>query len=208
MAAYETEEQQIEALKKWWKENGKAFVIGATIGVAALLGVKGWFNYQNSQRVAASAEFQHLTQELKAGENQSVMIRADHIIDAFPSTPYAPLAAMALAKVKVEDGQLAAAQSKLQWAVDNARQDDLRHTARLRLARVMLAAGQADQALAVIDKVKPEGFAAAYQEVRGDIYVAMQQPDKARTAYQAALDALQPGEDNGILQMKLEDLGS
>lgn len=207
MNTYETEEQQIEAIKNWWKENGKAFIIGAVIGVGALMGGKAWLDYREGQRQSASIEFARLSDELRQNQTQSVTVHAEHIIENFANTPYGPLAALTLAKIKVEAGELDAAQSKLQWVLAHAKQNDIIHMARLRLARVMSANGQYQQALALLDNVDYEGYAAAYHEVRGDIQLAMQQQEAARASYNAALTALQAGDDRRQLQMKLADVG-
>ncbi|PAR85254.1 YfgM family protein, partial [Vibrio cholerae] len=44
MELYDTEEQQVEAIKDWWKENGKAVIFGAVIGLGGLF---GWRYYQD-----------------------------------------------------------------------------------------------------------------------------------------------------------------
>ncbi|MGU3844696.1 YfgM family protein, partial [Vibrio diabolicus] len=44
MELYDTEEQQVEAIKDWWKENGKAVIIGAVVGLGGLF---GWRYYQD-----------------------------------------------------------------------------------------------------------------------------------------------------------------
>ena len=36
MDIYQTEDEQVEALKKWWEENGKSVIFGLCIGVVAI----------------------------------------------------------------------------------------------------------------------------------------------------------------------------
>ena len=43
MEVYETEEQQVEAVKKWWKENGVSLIVGVVMGLSA---IAGWKYYQ------------------------------------------------------------------------------------------------------------------------------------------------------------------
>lgn len=207
MSGYETEEQQIEAFKSWWKDNSSKVVFALVIGLGALVGGKAWLNYQETNRTSASAEYQQLTEELKAGQFDSVTVRAEHIISTFSNTAYASLAALSLAKVKMESGEIAAARSKLQWALDNAKQDDVKQVARLRLARAMIADGQATAALSLFEGVQEKSYDALSHEVKGDAYLAEGQHEKARSAYSAALDALTDRDDRRILQMKLDDLG-
>ena len=42
MADYETEEEQIEALKDWWRENGNSLLIGVAVALVAVFGFRGW----------------------------------------------------------------------------------------------------------------------------------------------------------------------
>jgi len=208
VSGYETEEQQIDAIKSWWKDNGTKIVFAVVIGVGGLVGGKAWLNYQETNRASASAEYQQLTEELKAGQFDSVTVRAEHIISTFSNTAYASLAALSLAKVKMESGEIAAARSKLQWAMENAKQVDIKQVARLRLARAMIADGQATAALALFEGAQKKSYSALSNEVKGDAYVANGQHDQARSAYTAAIEVLTDRDDRRILQMKLDGLGS
>lgn len=208
MTNYETEDQQLEAVKQWWRDNGKAVIVGAVLGFGAIIGGRMWFNYADNQRIAASAEYSQLQTDMNAEQQDAVVTRGEFIMKNFSSTPYAAMAAMMVAKVKVDAGELAAASSKLQWVIDHADQPDLLHAARLRLARVLAADGQAQQALTLLDNISMESYSAAYHEVRGDIYVLLNRPEEARTAYHSALDAMAGSDDSRLLQMKLDDLGA
>ena len=95
----------------------------------------------------------------------------------------------------------------MQWIIDHEDQQDIVNVARLRLARVLLADAQLDQALTVLANVDEKAYTPIYQELRGDIYMAKQQPDQARVAYAAALAAMDATDDREILQMKIDDLG-
>jgi predicted negative regulator of RcsB-dependent stress response len=112
-----------------------------------------------------------------------------------------------MARLYVDKGDLAGAQHRLQWVIDHEDQQDIVHVARLRLARVLLADAQLDQALKLLANVDEETYTPIYQELLGDIYMAKQQPDQARVAYAAALAAMDETDDREILQMKIDDLG-
>jgi len=84
--------------------------------------------------------------------------------------------------------------------------EEFKHIARLRLLQVLLALGQYEQGLQIIaeiDPAKTEGFSASYDELQGDLYVAMGRQDEARNAYQSAL---RNDQANPLLQFKLDDL--
>ena len=206
MEGYSSEQEQIESIKKWWKENGKAVITGVVLGLVALFGGKTWIEHKNALAESASMEFEQLLEELKQKNNEAVNERGEHIIDSFPKTPYAPLAALALAKTKVEEGDFVSARQKLQWILDHARQPEMLHTARLRLAKVMIAQGEAAQAITLLDGIDAGIFIVTYEETRGDAYIAMGEPAKAAQAYKKALDAVIPGMPTQQLQMKLDDL--
>lgn len=208
MELYETEQQQIEAIKKWWKENGRAASAGVVIGLAVVFALWAWRDHNKSQAEAASAEYQQLIVELEQDKQEAAEQRAARIQGRYARTPYAVLAALAQGKIKLEQGDAGAAQRHLQWALDNAAQPELEHIARLRLARVMLDRDEKSAALSLVASVKGDAFAAQYEELRGDIQLAMGQPDAARASYQRAFTLLAP--DSGqkaLLQMKLDDLG-
>ncbi len=206
MVASTAEEEQVEALKKWWKENGTATVVGLVIGFGALIGGNYWMEYSTTQRQNASLEFSQLQDDLQQSRSDAVLTRGDHIINNFSSTPYAVLSAFAIAKLKVDEGDLLAARARLQWVLDNSDQQEFLHMARIRMATVMLAEGNSDGALALINSVEPEAYLPLYEELKGDIYVALSQQSQARSAYEKALKANDKG-DNSLLRMKLDDLG-
>lgn len=207
MAEHLTEEQQVEALKQWWKENGMSVVIGLLIGFAALFGWNYWNDYRDEQGARASVIYQQLLTDLQANKAEAVQQQADSLRNEFSKTPYATLAAMAQARLAVEKGELDAAAAHLQWAMANTRQDQLQHTARLRLARVLIAAGKPDEVDNLLAKARPGAYAAAYAEVSGDAAVARGDLAAAREAYQRAMSTA--GDDqqfSNAVRLKLDDI--
>ncbi|MDH5738535.1 MAG: tetratricopeptide repeat protein, partial [Gammaproteobacteria bacterium] len=85
-------------------------------------------------------------------------------------------------------------------------EDAIAHVARQRLARVLLARGEADAALELVESEDAPGFQSAYSEIRGDIYVSQGKQMQARQAYQLAIENQPEGASNPILEMKLSDL--
>ena len=115
------------------------------------------------------------------------------------------LAAFVAAKEAIDKDDLKLAAEKLTWAADNVANAELKATALLRLARVQASQSQYEQALATLAKPMPEAFKAQLAEIQGDIYLAQGDKDKARSAYQSALEAAE-GNSNPMLQIKLDDL--
>lgn len=204
----ETEEEQIEAIKEWWRENGRAVIIGIVLGVGGIIGWRGWQSHQEAQAINASAIYQDALAAIEAGEPDTARSNAQQLIDDYPGTSYAQFAAMLLAKQAVEDGDLDVAEKQLRWAIDNSSDPSLTHTARLRLLQVLLASDKPDAVLAMIDQTGFDRFTAQYEELRGDALLAQGEPDAARNAYQTALTSLPPrSAGRELLEIKLDNLG-
>nr|MCH9673391.1 tetratricopeptide repeat protein [Gammaproteobacteria bacterium] len=99
------------------------------------------------------------------------------------------------------------ARRQLQWVLEKSDQPELALTARLRLARLNLSAGDPDGALTLLESAEPGAFAAAFDEVKGDVHVAKSNIDQARAAYERSLEASDGGALRERIQMKLDDLG-
>lgn len=203
-----TDDEQLEDLKRWWKQNGRSVTTGLVIGLTVILGVRAWIDYQERQRLSASAEYDQLSAEFAQGNADAVLRRGNYLIENYARTPYAVLAALTLAKVHADRGDLPAARERWQWVIDKAKAPELVHVARLRLARVLAAEGETAGALKLLEEADAGAFAASYDELKGDLYVAMNEPDKARAAYQKAMTELESGVGSETLQMKFDDLGA
>ncbi|MBD8514352.1 tetratricopeptide repeat protein [Photobacterium sp. WH77] len=196
-----TEEQQIESIKAWMKENGKAVVLGAVLGLG---GLYGWRYYQGEVQAAkelASEAYTQTVQALDSGSDEAVS-QAQTFINDNPSSQYAVLAALQLAKVQVDKGELDAAAEQLNWAISHTEDVALLPVAHTRLARILAAQQSYDNALAELDKVKAESWQGKVAELRGDILLQKGDKSGARDAY---ISAQQLGA-SPALQIKLDDL--
>lgn len=208
MDVYQTEEQQVEAIKRWWNKNARLAVVVAIVGLGIMLGGRAWVDYKNTQQDGASILYQSMLTAMQQGKFDAALEQAGRILGQYDNTPYATLAALASAKIKLEQGDNVTARTHLQWVLDHGIPDEMVKIARLRLARVILDGGDAQQALALLDKEPAEGFVAIQKELEGDLYRALEQTENARTAYSAALAALTSAARNRAdLQMKLDSVG-
>ena len=204
---YETEEQQVEALKEWWAENGRAVILGIVIGIAIIGAWMWWKTHQENKAIAASDTFSQSIDALQSGDFAKAAELGSTAQNDHDGSLYAAYASMAAARAAVEEGDLEAASSHLQWAVDNATLDDVSTVARVRLARVKAALGDASAGLSVLPGSYNDAFKALVEEARGDLHVAAGDAEAARAAYQIALDA-EGVPDINALRMKFNELAA
>ena len=208
MDEFESEDQQIEAIKKWWKENGASLILGLGIGVAALLGWREYLSYQTGHSAEASDLYQAVQAQVVNNRLDDAHIqKADLIRSDYSDTPYAALVSMAQAKFEYEQGDLESALMHLRWASDNSAEPDVQHVANLRLARILIAQSNYDDAEAVLSAAYPAGFTSGYEELKGDLYAARGETAQARVAYDKAINAAE-GNASRWLILKRQDLGS
>ena len=208
MSDYRTEEEQAEAIKKWWRENGKFIIAGIVIGLTAIFGWRGYNNNLAQQAEAASTLYEQMLIASRANDSENVEVYANRILDDYKSSSYAIFATLMLAKLSAESGELDQAETHLRWVIKNASQEEFKHIARLRLARVLISADKLDDASKMLSINNTGDFSARYEELRGDIFVKQNKTEEARQAYQKALVNSAASEGGqSVLQMKLDDLG-
>jgi len=203
---YETEEEQVAALKDWWKANGSSVISGVVIAAITIGGWNFWQSYQQGKISQASAMYEQLLQAQTADKTESVDKIATNLNAEFGSTAYGAYGLLFQAKEKVKQNDLSAAKAIFEQAIAVTDDAGIQHVARTRLIRVLLAQKEYEQGLQVIANVDQSslgGFASIYDELKGDLYVAMERVGEARTAYQSAL---QTGQSSPLLQFKLDDL--
>ena len=204
----ETEEEQVEKLKSWLKENAMSIVMGVVIGVGGIGGFNYWQDLQESRAAEASARFEQVLAALQSGDREKLSEQASVLIDEFDSTDYAFMAQLALARDGVENGDFGQAELALQQVVGSAGESPLAYVARARLAAVQIQKGDYDAALSTLAVEFPAAFEARADELRGDAYAMLGRVDEAIEAYRGAQSA-EPGPANGeFLRQKLEDLGA
>lgn len=205
MEIYQTEEEQVEALKRWWKENSTSTIVGLVMGIVIILGWNYWQSYKKERAAQASVTYGQLLKALDENKNDSVEKLAEHMQKQFSGTEYATFSALFEAKLKTQQGDFAAAKQILKTIAAESNKH-LSNIARIRLARLMLATGEYEQGLQVVNEVDAKeaaSYSANYDELVGDLYVALDRLDEARTSYQ---NALRNGQPSPLLQFKIDDL--
>ena len=206
METYQTEEQQVEAIKKFWQENGNFIIGGILVGLGSFVG----FNYYKDSKLeseeSTTAAYMEMMQAAETNGDNFAQ-DGEAFINAHKESSFASFTSLALAKDAVSHKDWTGAAKHLQMAIDNAADEGVKSIALLRLARVQLQQEQADKALATLSTEMAEGFAGVAEEVKADAYLMQGKPELARTSYQAAIDALgTAAASNQSLQMKLDNL--
>ncbi len=202
------EQEQLDALRQFWKQYGTLIITLAVLALAAFAGVKGWNYYQRGQSEQASARFGKLEEALRKNDVAQVGSLGAEIIDKYGSTAYGPMAALLLAGRNYDSGDAAAAATRLQWAIDKAGDEEIVALARLRLAGIRLDEKKYDEALALLDAKHAPAFAPLYADLRGDVLAAQGKAAEARAAYKLALEKIAPNSNyRSVVQIKLDALG-
>lgn len=212
MAEMRTEEEQVQAIKDWWKNNGSSLLIGIGVALAIVFGWQAWQNHQAQQRTEAANQFANLLNafsEQSDTSGETVAFVAKTLREDYTDSTYAVYGNLILARQQLmgQDNPEAAVGS-LTWALDKAgERQALALVVRNRLARAQFGAGQYDEALATIDEAGDQGaFEAIFSELRGDILLAQGDEAGAREAYLAAREQSDQAR-SGVLELKLSDLG-
>jgi predicted negative regulator of RcsB-dependent stress response len=203
-----TEEEQIENLKRLWKEYGSTIIVSVLVATGGYFSWNFWQDQQQLKAENASTLYEQLTNAANANESGKVFELSDKIYNTDSDSVYAAQAALYAAQAAVNDNDLDTAQGQLERVLDNSDDPAMQALARLRLARVLAAAGDYDQALLLLADQPAAGFSPEQAEVRGDILRQSGATDAALTAYQSAIDGVSPEQQQRrmLLQMKIDNL--
>ena len=212
MAEMRTEEEQVEALKDWWKENGKSLLFMIAISLSAVFAWKTWQQKQLTGAENASITYQNLLDAVSgavSSGDEGQIVTSQHLAQQlktdYEKTEYARFAALLVAKVAVDRKDYTKALEELDWVLVHEPSSEMRNITLLRKARVYQAMGEFDKGLDTIKGLNKE-FSGSVYELKGDLLLASGKSSGARDAYQQALKALENAGSNPLLNMKLEDL--
>ena len=206
MEVYQTEDEQVDAIKAWWDKNGKSTIFGIVVVLVSVFGWNKWNEHQQNISVSASSRYEMMVAQMENDPDGAIAM-GESVKQEFKGSHYSVLAAMMIAKIEVERGQLEIAAAELTWAAEQSGDPVFVDLANSRLARVILAQGRADDAIATLSKVKSAGFSGMVAEIKGDAYISQGDRNSARAAYQQALTGYADmPEKKREIQIKLDDL--
>ena len=205
MEIYNNDEQQAEAIKNWIKENGRAVLLGAAIGLVGMFGWRYYNDYHQGKMEAASAAYDVVIKDLDQNKEKAFSTVSEFVSN-YSGSAQGDLAALQLASAAVKAGKLDLAVSQLQTVADKGNAA-VKPIAAIRLARVLGEQGKFADAQKRLDSVTQKAYKAVVAEVRGDLYLQQNDKSKALAAYQEAVAA--GGEQSSSeLRSKLDDLGA
>lgn len=205
MADHYDDIEQSEAVKKWLRDNGSSIILGAVVGLGGIFGWQYWQTHQASVAAEAAAGYAQLQPGLQTSSVEQFSREIDNFTADHAGSPYASLGSLQLAGKAIEEGDLGVAEKALRYAMDNGKPAPVATIARLRLARLLLSADRATEALPLLEASEVVGFEPLAAEIKGDTLVELGRHAEAKAAYEEAVAAGATGL-GGSIQMKLNDL--
>lgn len=212
MDVYQTEEEQVESIKKWWAENSRAIFFGIGLGLLGLFAWQNWKDEVHTQAVEASDRYMQLEKAVKESQFDEALLLAAELETSYADTPYAAIAGLQAAKIEMEKGEREAAIKTLEKVAAAPGNNSIQHVARIRSFRIRIGLGELSEVIADINVLiagengtNPGEFIGQYQTLKGDSYHLLNQVEPARSAYKDALKTATI--DSRLIQLKLDDLG-
>ena len=198
------EEQEINQLKDWWKENGKTIIIAFILGVGGMFGWRYWQAHQAEKIAQASAQYDALIYSAQQDE-QAKKANIEQFVQDNSKTAYAVFALLDEAKKATVKQDFAAAEANLNQALTQSQDEVLTSIVALRLSAVQFQLGQLDNALTTLNQVKGESFNARKAILTGDIQVAKGDKVAAKNSFEQAQQSGSQLEQQ-MAKMKLNNL--
>ena len=202
------EQEQVDAIKSWWKDNSKWLIGAVTVALLGYAGMQFWKNHQASQAAEASKLYAEVEKQISSGDPKRVNDAAAALVEKFGGSAYAPRAQLLAVQANLQAKDLARAKAQLQWIIEHASEAGLQDTARLKLASLLLDEKSFEEALKLLNATHAESFTGLYADLKGDVLSAQGKTGEARSAYQTALDKLDAKSNyRNLVQLKLDGLG-
>ncbi|TNV20177.1 tetratricopeptide repeat protein [Buttiauxella sp. B2] len=206
MEIYENENEQVDAVKRFFAENGKALVVGVVLGIGALVGWRYWGSHQAESAMASSLEYQTVTDAVRA-DQPATLIAAEKFAASTKNT-YGALASLELAQKYADNNDLAKAAAQLQQGLSSTSDENLQALINVRLARIQIQQKQSDAALKTLDSIKGEGWVAIIADLRGEALLSKGDKQGARDAWSKGSQTDASPALREMMQMKINNLSS
>ena len=196
----DSEEEQVDKLKKWWDSNGKQIIAGAVIGLGAIFGWNSYVDYQDNQALNARALY------LSYASDSANVGAYDKLIKDHPSSSYADQGTLLMVKYLFDAGNYSLALDAIKPLM-NRENSVIASTAILRTASLYLELGQHEEALSVLNITNANGFSGLFYNLTGDIYLDLGNNEEAKKNYALAIENITENSSLAqLIQIKLDDL--
>jgi predicted negative regulator of RcsB-dependent stress response len=201
-----SEKEQIEKMRTWWSDYGLYVIGGVVLGAAILFGINYYQTQKVETEIAASVHYDEVAEHVVNGDLDAAEASAAKLDSEFGNSTYAAQSKLAMSRLYMDKNRDEDAAQALRELLEMSGFENLKHIARVRLAKILLYQGKPEDVLSLLEGQGNAAFAARYAEELGDAYVALGRYEEARASYQAALGEAQPTVDQGLIQLKLMDL--
>jgi predicted negative regulator of RcsB-dependent stress response len=202
------EQEQLDALKAWWKDNRKWLLTVLVLVVGGYAALSYWRSYQGKQAADASILYAEVLKQVAGNDPKRINDSVAALVEKYSNTAYAPRAQLLAVQANIQARDMTRAKTQLEWVIAHASESGLQDTARLKLASILLDEKKFDEALKLLDATHPEAFVGLYSDLKGDVLAAQGKTDEARAAYQMAYDKMDSKSSyRNLIQLKLDGLG-
>lgn len=202
------EQEQVDALKSWWKQNRGWVIAALAIALIGYAALTYWKSYQGKQAAEAATLYAEVLKQVASNDPKRINDAVAAVVGKYGSTAYAPRAQLLAVQTNLQAKDFTTAKFQLEWVIAHASESGLQDTARLKLASILLDEKKYDEAMKMLDATHPEAFTGLYADLKGDVLAAQGKTDDARVAYKQAFDSLDSKSAyRNLIQLKLDGLG-
>lgn len=202
------EQEQLDALKTWWKDNGKWLITALVIALAAYGALTYWKHYQGKQAAEASTLYDEVLKQVASNDPKRINDSVAALVEKYSNTAYAPRAQLLAVQANMQTKDLARAKTQLEWVIAHASENGLQDTARLKLSGILLDEKNYTEAMKLLNATHPDAFMGLYSDIKGDVLAAQGKTEEARAAYKLAFEKMDSKSAyRNLIQLKLDGLG-
>lgn len=203
------EQEQLDALKAWWKDNRKWLTITLVVVLAGYAAFTVWKSYQGKQSAEAATLYAEVLKQVASNDPKRINDAVAVLVTKYSSTAYAPRAQLLAVQANVQAKDMTLAKSQLEWVIAKAVESGLQDTARLKLSSILLDEKKYDEAMKLLDATHSDAFVGLYSDLKGDVLAAQGKTEDARAAYKMAFDKIDSKSAyRNLIQLKLDGLGT